>query len=102
MIKNICTYDMHVLVNGSRTNAPRKNASLRKNAPRKIVPWKIAPRKIAPKKNCPPKKCPLGKLLPSPRKLTTMKFGYRYLATRFFISNAFFNPASMFLNILIN
>ena len=88
MIKNICTYDMHVLVNGSRTNAPRKNASLRKNAPRKIVPWKIAP-----KKNCPPKKCPLGKLPPLPQKITHHEIWVLLPGYTLFYKQCFFQPS---------
>ena len=93
MIKNICTYDMHVLVNGSRTNAPRKNAFFRKNGPRKIVPWKIAPRKIAPKKNCPPKKCPLGKLSPLPQKITHHEIWVSLPGYTLFYKQCFFQPS---------
>ena len=79
---------MHVLVNGSRTNAPRKNASLRKNAPRKIVPWKIAP-----KKNCPPKKCPLDKLPPLPQKITHHEIWVSLPGYTLFYKQCFFQPS---------
>ena len=79
---------MHVLVNGSRTNAPRKNAFLRKNGPRKIVPWKIAP-----KKNCPPKKCPLGKLSPFPQKITHHEIWVSLPGYTLFYKQCFFQPS---------